>query len=307
MNQKKSALSVLLAGILWGLITIFIKRLSASGLDAMNISLIRMAVAFPLFTAFVAVRDRSRLRIAPRDIPIFIGTGIVSVVLFNCLYFYTMIHSQASIAVVLLYTSPAFIMIMSALFFKEKITVKKGISLILTAVGCVLVSGIACGGSAITPLILMTGLGSGLCYGLYSIFGRFALKKYDTLTVTEYTFLFGLLGSLAIGRPAQTLSVIISQPGLIPWCIGIGVVCTVLPYLFYTLGLKGLDTGKAGIIAAIEPLVGSLLGMFVYSEPRTPSKIAGTCLILSAIIILNLRERRAKRESAEAIKQKNEA
>ncbi|MBR6701921.1 MAG: EamA family transporter, partial [Clostridia bacterium] len=49
-----------------------------------------------------------------------------------------------------------------------------------------------------------------------------------------------------------------------------------------------LDTGKAGIIAAIEPLVGALLGMTVYNEPRTPLKIAGIVLIFASIILLNL-------------------
>ena len=288
MKNKKSVICVLLAGILWGIITVFIKRLSASGLDAMNISLIRMAVAAPLFTVFALAKDRHALKIRPRDIPLFIGTGIISVVLFNCFYFYTMIHSQASIAVVLLYTSPVFIMLMSAVFFREKITARKIAALILTVAGCVLVTGLAGGGYRLTPLILMTGLGSGLCYGLYSIFGRFALRRYSPMTVTEYTFIFGLIGSLFIGKPLQTAKIIAAEPSLILWCLGIGILCTVLPYLFYTEGLRGLDTGKAGIIAAIEPLVGALLGMTVYGEPRTALKIAVITLVFTAIILLNL-------------------
>ena len=288
MKNKKSVICVLLAGILWGLITVFIKALSAGGLDNMNISLIRMAVAAPLFTAFAIIKDRSALKIRLRDIPVFIGTGIISVVLFNCFYFYTMIHSQASIAVVLLYTSPVFIMLMSAVFFKERITARKICALLLTVIGCVLVAGLAGGGYRITPVILATGLGSGLCYGLYSIFGRVALRRYSPVTVTEYTFIFGLIGSLIIGKPLQTVKIISAQPSLIFWCIGIGVFCTVLPYLLYTEGLKGLDTGKAGIIAAVEPLVGALLGMTVYGETHSALKITGTALIFAAIIILNL-------------------
>jgi drug/metabolite transporter (DMT)-like permease len=108
------------------------------------------------------------------------------------------------------------------------------------------------------------------------------------MTVTEYTFIFGLIGSLFIGKPLQTAKIIAAEPSLILWCLGIGILCTVLPYLFYTEGLRGLDTGKAGIIAAIEPLVGALLGMTVYGEPRTALKIAGIALVFTAIILLNL-------------------
>ena len=289
--NKKSVSSVILAGVLWGLITVFIKRLSAGGLDAMNISLIRMGVAAPLFTVFIAITDREKLKIKFRDIWVFIGTGIVSVVLFNICYFYTMINSEASVAVVLLYTSPVFIMILSAIFFKEKITGRKIFALILTLCGCVFVAGLIGSGAKLRPLILLTGIGSGLAYGLYTIFGRVALKKYDTLTVTVYTFIFGLIGSLFVGKPVETISKISAEPSLIIWCLGIGIFCTVMPYFFYTKGLEKLDSGKAAILVAVEPMVGAVLGMTVYHESRSIIKIIGIVLILAAIILLNLPEK----------------
>ncbi len=144
---------------------------------------------------------------------------------------------------------------------------------------------------------MLTGLGSGLFYGLYTIFGRFALKKYDTLTVNAYTFIFGLIGSAAVGKPVQTVRVISAEPELLLWCAGIGIFCTILPYFFYTKGLEGLDSGRAAIIVAVEPLVGSLLGMAVYHEPHTPLKIAGIALILTAIVLLNLPGKKRETEN----------
>lgn len=298
MSDKKPVFSVLLAGILWGIITIFIKHLSAFGLDAMNISLIRMITAAPLFTLALAVTDKSKLKIKPKDIWIFIGTGVISVVLFNCLYFYTMINSQASIAVVLLYTSPVFVMILSAILFKEKITVKKVIALLLTFAGCIFTAGLLGGGYKISPIILLTGLGSGLCYALYSVFGRVALQKYSSNTVTAYTLIFGLIGSLFIGKPAETFKTVAQNPSLILWCLGIGIFCTVLPYFFYTAGLNKLESSKAAIIVAVEPLVGGVLGMTVYHEPHSAAKILGMALILSAIVLLNLPDKKPIRSRA---------
>lgn len=295
MKEKKSVIYILIAGITWGLITVFIKALSAYGLTAMNISLIRMAVASPVFAAVTAVTERNKMKIKLKDIPLFIGTGVISVVLFNCLYFYTMIKSQASIAVVLLYTSPVFIMIMSAVLFKEKITGKKIVALILTFAGCVLTAGLVGNGYKVSPLILLTGLGSGFCYALYSIFGRFALRKYESDTVTLYTFIFGLIGSLFIGEPAKTVKILAGTPKLILWGIGIGIVSTVLPYFFYTKGLKNIDTGKAGIIVAVEPLIGATLGMAVYHETVSALKITGIALILAAIVVLNLPEKKTEK------------
>lgn len=287
MNRFASV-CVILSGVFWGVISVFIRQLSAAGLSALNISLIRMSVAALSFSAFVFIKDKSKFRIRPKDSLYFVGTGIISVVLFNCCYFYTMIHSQASVAVVLLYTSPVFIMVISAFLFKERFTAVKTVALILTFSGCVLVSGVLGGAYRVSPLIMLTGLASGLFYALYTIFGRYALAKYDTLTVTVYTFIFGLIGSLLVGRPAETVSIISSDPKLLIWCLGIGIISTVLPYFLYTYGLNNMESGKAAILVAVEPLVGSVIGMAFYNESRSILKICGILLIFASILILNL-------------------
>ena len=288
MKQFKPALSVIAAGILWGVISIFVKTLSKAGIDALQISAVRMILAAICFSLFVLIKDRSKFRIRFRDIWMFIGTGIISIVLFNTCYFYTMIHSQASIAVVLLYTSPVFVMILSAIIFKEKITVIKIIALILTICGCVLVAGLTNGVSISFP-VFMIGIASGLFYALYSIFGEIALRKYDTMTVTVWTFIFGLIGSLPLGKVPQTIRIIKSDPKLILFAFGIAILSTVLPYFFYTWGLKRMETSKAAILVAVEPLVGCILGMTIYQEPHNFVKILGIILILTSIVLLNIR------------------
>lgn len=298
-SPASAVIAVLLAGIFWGVINIFIKRLSAGGLDALQISLIRMTVAVIVFPVAVLIKDPSLFRIRPRDIWIFACTGIISVVLFNVCYFYTMINSQASVAVVLLYTSPIFVMLLSALFFKEKVTFRKILALVLTFVGCVLVAGLAGGNYSVPPLIFLTGIASGLFYALYSIFGNIALRKYDTMTVTVWTFLFAFVGSIPFGQIGETISAFQADPTLILWGIGIGIVSTVLPYFFYTWGLQRMETSKAAILVAIEPLVGCVIGMTVFGEPHNGLKISGIVLILAAIVILNIRFR-AERNSIAA-------
>lgn len=289
MKQLKPALAVIAAGILWGVINIFVKRLSAAGISPLQISLIRMFIAALCFTLFVLIHDRSKFKIRWKDIWMFACTGIVSIVLFNTCYFYTTIHSQASIAVVLLYTSPVFVMIFSAIFFKEKITLQKILALILTICGCVLVAGLVGDSVAISFQVLLTGIASGLFYALYSIFGEIALKKYDTETVTLWTFLFGLLGSLPLGRPAETIRILAKEPILILFAIGIGIISTVMPYFLYTWGLGRMETSKAAILVAVEPLVGCVIGMTIFHEPHNFLKILGIVLILASIVILNIR------------------
>lgn len=289
--KKLAAPAVILAGILWGVISIFIRKLSAAGFDSLQICLIRMIIATLCTFVFLLIKSPSLLKIRLKDIWMFIGTGIISIVLFNSFYFYTMIHSEASVAVVLLYTSPVFIMILSAILFKEKINTRKLLALFATILGCVPVSGLLSGSHVLTGITLITGLASGLFYALYTIFGKFALKKYNTATVTAYSFLFGLIGSIPLGRPTAIIKTISCDISLIFWCIGIGIISTALPYIFYTWGLNRMDSGKASILVAVEPLVGALLGIFFYDESHDAFKIIGILLIILAIVLLSLPER----------------
>ena len=221
----------------------------------------------------------------------FVGTGIVSVVLFNSLYFYTTVQSQASVAVVLLYTSPAFVLLLSALLFRERITRRKLLCLGMTVLGCTLVGGILGGSYRLTGRVLLAGLGSGFFYALYTIFARLALRRYDSMTVTAYTFLLGALGSLPLGKAGATASLLAARPILLLSCLGIGLVSTVLPYVLYTWGLQRMDSGRAAILVAVEPLVGAVLGMVLYREPHDLPKLAGILLILAAILLLNRPEK----------------
>ena len=292
-------LSVLLSGILWGVISIFIRRLSAAGLSAMQICFVRLLIAAPIFVIAALALSPAHMRIRLRDIWIFVGTGVVSVVLFNFFYFYTIIHSEASVAVVLLYTSPIFVMLLSALLFKEKVGAEKILALALTFLGCILVSGVADGGATLTPVVALFGLLSGLFYAMYTIFGTFGLKRYDPLTVTAYTFLFAFVASLPFSDVKGVFGVLCATPTLWIWCAGISVLCTVLPYFFYTWGLNKLEPSRAAILVAVEPMVASFLGILFYGEGHSFSKILGIVFVLGAIVLLNIKKSGAPRQPSD--------
>ena len=280
---------VVAAGALWGCISLFVRAMNAAGLPSNEVSGVRMiTAAVGLFLVLLAT-DREKLRIRLRDLWLFVGTGVVSVTLFNISYFACMQMSEASVAVVLLYTSPIWVMLMSAVVFKERITPLKLVALCMTLAGCVLVAGIFGGAVQLVPMAIVLGVASGVFYATYSIFGRVALQRYDTMTVTFYTFLMGALCALFISNPAHIVQVAVEQPGILAVYAGIGVLCTICPYVLYTRGLQNMEPGRAAILATVEPLVGSLLGIFAYGESAGPVKIAGMVLIFAAVLLLNVR------------------
>ena len=280
---------ILLAGTCWGSIGIFVRRFNSLNLVSMDIVAVRSVFTVIFMAIFLAIYDRKLLKIRFRDIWCFIGTGIISMVFFNYCYFRLIEISSLSVAAVMLYTAPVFVMLMSAVLFHEKITPVKVVALIATFVGCCCVTGVV--GSKVhlsLPAILL-GLGAGLGYALYSIFGRFALERgYHSFTINLYTFLFAALACAPLVDIGKIFSVCASSVSMGVFSVLCGLITTVIPYITYNFGLAGVETGKAAIIASIEPVVATLIGVFVFHENLTTGNVIGIALVLAAIVMCNL-------------------
>lgn len=291
-NIKIGILLIILAACFWGSMGIFVRKLGEYGFSSIQIVSIRITIAALVFCIILLIKDRTGFRISPRDIPLFLGLGLGSILFFTVCYFSAIAIMSLSTAAILLYTSPIWIMLMSMLFFHEKMNNRKLVALVLAFTGCVLVSGISGDGMTVTGILL--GLGAGFGYGLYSILGTIALRKYSPYTVTTYTFVVAAIGSWIICQPVDLISKFKaagSPSGLLLFCILTAILTAVIPFLFYTLGLRTVEAGRAGILATIEPLVATVIGMICFSEPVTILSGAGIVLILAAVVILNCKGR----------------
>ena len=291
MKQSKAAIFVLLAGALWGSMGLFVRKLNAAGLYAMDVVLARMLSALLFMGIFMLLFSRKSFRIRLKDLWCFLGSGIVSLLLFSLCYFSGMQVTSLNVMAVLLYTSPAIIMILSVVLFHEKLTKRKFLALVMTFAGCCLVSGIG-SKSAVSMQGLLLGLGAGFGYALYSIFARYALDRgYSSNTINFYSCLLTAIGAVIIWGAAQPLGVMFGSWKGFGLCTALGIVTCYLPYLLYTFGLTGLETGKASILASFEPVVATLVGIFVFHEKLTPLSALGCVCVLSAVVLLNLKRR----------------
>lgn len=278
---------------LWGLIAYFIRGLSGFGFSSMEIVGIRAVTAAAALLLIGLFLGPGRLALKrTSDIGLFAGTGICSIVFFNWCYFTSINLMDISIAVILLYTSPAFVAVLSYIFLKEKITGRKIIAVCGTVAGCILIAGVG-GGSGLSLIGVVTGLGAGLGYALYSIFGKFALQKYEPFTVTLYTFVTASAVLLPITRLWEKASLFL-QPEVLFLGLGLGLLPTVLAYFLYTWGLEKTESSKAAVMATIEPVVAIFMGVALYSESLGYMQLSGSIIILLCVILVNLPERKGR-------------
>ena len=286
--KKLSPLLIITAASLWGTMGLFTRKLTELGYNPLQLMLARASMTAFCLIVYFFIFDREKLKIKLKDLWLFLLTSLVSVILFNFCYMSAINTGSTGIASTLLYTSPIFVTVISAFLFREKITKLKITALALAFAGCVLVSGIIGSGSTISSKALLFGIASGFTYGMYSIFTKIALKKYSPLTFTAYTFLVSTVLLIPIsGKSLVTTT--ISQEGADMLLILLFALATnVIPYICFTTGLKYMDAGKANITATVEPVVATLLGIFVFDERLTFISGLGVFLVIFSAVILNI-------------------
>lgn len=287
--KNKALIAVLAAGTFWGTMGFFARSLYAAGFGPLEVAQTRITTGLVFVGLYILLFNRSLFCVKWKDMWCFLGTGIVSLLLFSTCYFSALNYTSLAVAAILLYTAPFFVMLMSLLLFKEKMNGKKVLALILAFSGCVLVSGVG-GDETFSWIGILLGLGSGFFYALYSIFGRYAINRgYGAWTMTFYTFLFCSIGCAFLCDWSVIGTSFAADSSVAWWVLGLGFVTAFLPYVLYSIGLENMESSKASILASVEPVVSALFGVFVFHEALSVWGILGILMVLGAIVVLNVK------------------
>lgn len=286
-NLKKTAFFyIVLASVLWGTSGLFAHFLRPFGFSSVQMTLMRGIVSMIIMVGFVLIKDRKLLKAPKKEILLLIGSG-VSLFGTATAYYASMEASSVSTAVILMYTAPVFVLIYSVIFLGEKLNAVKTISIFLMLVGCALVSGIV-GGMEFSLWGIIFGMISGITYSAYNIFTKIlTLHKVPAVTVTSYNFIIMTVLGLITAKPLNMLDCAAKEPMVtIPLMIGIGVCTCILPYFFYTLGLRDIPAGTASSLGIIEPLSATIFSVCFLDEALTLPLIIGMILICGAVAAL---------------------
>ena len=289
--KTKAILYIVIAGVLWGTSGLFSHYLRPYGFSALHMTAVRATVSFLFMAVFVLIRNRKLFRAKPASLPLYAGIG-VSVFFTAALYFSAMELTSVSTAVVLMYSSPIYVMLFSVLFLKERFTPLKAVCIGCMLVGCVFVSGVI-GGLTFHPVGILLGVLSGIAYAAYNILTKIAMeRRHEPLTVNVYSFACMSLVALAVCKPMGIVTNAAKSPAVtVPLLIGLGVVTFIMPYFLFTQAMKELPAGIASTLSIVEPMAATVFSILILHEKPTVFSIIGIVLILLAVFLIGLTER----------------
>jgi drug/metabolite transporter (DMT)-like permease len=276
---------VVLAVSIWATLGLFYTALLNVGLSRLSIAFCRAAIATLTLFIILLVRDRARLKVAARDLPLLIGFGAIGIAVFYVVQILSVESAGVAVTWVMLYTAPIWIVLFSAIFLHETITRSKMIAITLSLIGCALVVKIY-QGAALNLTGVLAGLAIGLCYAAYTLFSKAASTRgYNTWTFMLYGLLFGSICLLPL-QSIGDLTRSISAPGAILWLLLLSLGPTVAAATIFIAGLRHVRASNASIIATIEPVLAALLAVLFLHESLEPLQIIGAGLILGGVIVL---------------------
>ncbi len=283
-SNTKGAIYVTIAAVSWGIFPCFNRVLASAGIPPLVSTAARAMIAAVIYIIY-GLSKGSFKNFSYKCLPFYLFYGLIAVVGTTYLYAQAQVTLNSSaMSAVLLYTAPAFVIIFNRILYKEAVTRIKLISLFMTFFGCFLVSG----GYDISNLKvnstgLIIGLLSGLSYSMLTVIGKTAVKKYHP---DLNSFMPTIMAAIVFMCMVPPWTIPIPNTFVFIMYLLLSLTGTVIPYVFYAKGLStGMDGGRAILIANVEPVVASILGVIVFDDVMNIFQLTGICLTISGAII----------------------
>ena len=287
-TYRKGLLIAFVGTAIWASTGIFIGYLFTHyTIQPLTLSFWRALFMAAAMFAFFALTKRDVLRISREQLKFLLFYGVIILSVMNVSWTSSVQLNGASVATVLVYSSPGFTALLARPLLKEPFTLKKFFAVILSLVGCVLVA------KAYTFDVwqsngwgFVVGIFSGVAMAAYSLAGRWSAKQFtDSWTVTAYGFLFVAVTLLFTQTPASLVSLGAHYDGwLILLALALGP--SIFGFGFYTMSLHYLPASTSALIASLEPVLTAIMAIFILGESLNLIQWLGAAITVGAVVLV---------------------
>lgn len=289
-NESNARVSLILSMIIFGTIGIFRKYIPLpSGIVACARGI--LGVAFLL--AFIKIKKiKMDGKMIKKHLTVLLLSGAF-IGLNWVLLFEAYRYTSVAVATLCYYMAPIFVILVSPLVLKEKLTLKKSICVAVALLGMVFVSGVLEGGiSGISELKgILFGLGAAALYATVVMMNQ-GLKEVPTYDKTIMQLGAAAVVLIPYIFVVEDLSAVVLTPLIVVMLVIVGVVHTGIAYALYFGSMNGLKAQTVALFSYIDPIVAIFLSALFLKEPMTVFSGIGAVLVLGATMISELPEKK---------------
>jgi drug/metabolite transporter (DMT)-like permease len=287
LNRGPGYLAVLAASATWATSGIFIKLvLDGSAVSPVTLAFRRDLFTFlALFVSLLLYRP-SLLAVNRRHLKWLAGLGCLGLGIMHLSWNFGVIMNGVAVSTVQQAVMPIIVALVAMAIWSEAFTARKALAIGMTLSGAVLVSGLV--GAAQVSLLsaeLLIGFAIPVSYAMFSLFGKPLAGVYHPLTIITYGFAFAALTlapfRLLTGRPWSM------DGSAIALMVGLVFLSTIFPFAVYTVALRWLQVGVAGILCMAEIPFAALYSFLFLGERLSLLQYGGALAVVAGVVLLN--------------------
>lgn len=283
-NRQKGVFLAVLCPFLWGLMGIFIREITSTGIGVVDVSFFRCAASGLLFLLFLGITNPGALKTTWKGRLICACYGMVSYSLSFVAYSISVSRIPVAVATILMFLCPVWVTLFSIFLFHDKPDKQKILAILVCLCGAVLSADLLSVGDVRLDVIgMLMGIFNGMGAALQIVVPRYFSKQYSKDTMLVYGFLGAALLLLffvdfpGIGTAFQNFGGFRLYGSIFT----VSVICTMVANVAFVKSTEYIEGTESSILSALEVVVGSLAGFLVYHEQLKPLQLVGMVLVIA--------------------------
>lgn len=292
---------LVLGAILFSCKAILVKLSLPYGIDPVSLLALRMIFAVPAYIAILTFCLRSKqakqerkVAMLLQEFPSVIFLGVLGYYLASYFDFVGLAYIDASLERVILYAYPTLVLLISAIWLKQRVSSHQVIAILFCYAGIFVA--LRLGKTNVQHENLWLGAGliflSALAYAAYLVGSGQLIPRLGVWTFTSCAMIVSavcVITHFLLSAPEASLW---SHPlPVYGYAFAMAIFSTVIPSFLISIGIKRIGASNAAIFGGIGPISTIVLANLVLDESLTIAQLCGTALVIVGVIYISVQMR----------------
>ena len=296
-NYFKACVYIIMSAVIFGCMPLMAKNIYAQGVNAISLVLLRNVLALPVLYFLLRAR-KIDVRPTRRMLKRIVLLGLYGSVLTPALLFSSYNYISSGMATTLHFVYPVFVLLGCAVFYHDKIGRIKGCCVLLCSAGMLF---FYTPGENAQFFGMALAVISGITYAAYIVY----LDKSGLGKENPFQIGFGMavVCSLLLGTGVTLTGNLTLPASFFAWalCLFFAVAIMVGAVVLFQMGTAVIGPQRAAILSTFEPITGITVGILVFREPFGLKTALGSMLIIAAVVMLTVFDKKASAKKVPAI------
>lgn len=305
MSNKTSAyfvggiLITMLGSICFSAKAIFVKLAYVeTAIDAVSLLALRMIFSIPFFlgSALITSSKKDNVKFTTRQWIYIALIGCLGYYISSLLDFLGLLYISAGMERLILFMYPTLVVLMSSIIFKEKISARQWVALVLTYAGLVtaFLGEVSLGASSEENFYLGCFLvfACAVTFAAYVVGSGKLIPMVGPVKFNSYAMSFAAIGVLLHYFFTSNQSLLHLDEKVYIFSFLMAIISTVIPSYLRSEGIKRIGSENSAIVTSIGPASTIIQANIFLGEPIFALQIVGTLLILGGVMLIGWKAKR---------------